>query len=104
MKTAFRALLMVALACLWLPAGAACPVGKGVGDTWCEKGMQWRCERCGSEYCPIFTGKRCLRDDDVDAAVRPAFRDVLRSAADQAAFVRLKDVAAEPLDRVAHGS
>lgn len=42
-----------------LSVSAACPVGKKVGDTWCQNGMEWKCEKCGSEYCPIITGNKC---------------------------------------------
>jgi hypothetical protein len=34
---------------------AACPVGKGEGDTWCD--------RCGSEYCSIIQPGSCLKND-----------------------------------------
>jgi hypothetical protein len=37
-----------------------------LGNVWCENHMQWRCERCGSELCPIFTGNSCLRDDKIN--------------------------------------
>ncbi len=104
MKNAFRALLVIACACLCLPAGAACPVGKRVGDTWCANGMVWRCDRCGSEYCSIFTGRRCVRDDAAEPAARPAFRHFLQGRSDEAVLVPLRSVAAEPADRAAHGS
>lgn len=56
----------LAIVCLILSASttafAACPVGKSDGDTWCENGTEWKCEKCGSEYCPIITGNKCLRD------------------------------------------
>ena len=42
---------------------AACPVGKGEGDTWCDNGTPWKCERCGSEYCSIIQSGSCLKDD-----------------------------------------
>ena len=45
-------------------AHAACPVGKDEGDTWCESGKEWKCERCGSEYCPIITGNSCHAEWD----------------------------------------
>ncbi|HYL99309.1 MAG TPA: hypothetical protein VEZ90_10165 [Blastocatellia bacterium] len=53
------------LSAMSLSASAACPVGKKVGDTWCEKGLEWKCERCGSEYCPIITGRKCVKDDEL---------------------------------------
>ena len=42
---------------------AACPVNKGEGDTWCDNGTPWKCERCGSEYCSIIQSGSCLKDD-----------------------------------------
>jgi hypothetical protein len=42
---------------------AACPVGKDEGDTWCDNGTPWKCERCGSEYCSIIQPGSCLKDD-----------------------------------------
>jgi hypothetical protein len=42
---------------------AACPVNKGEGDTWCDNGTPWKCERCGSEYCSIIQPGSCLKDD-----------------------------------------
>jgi hypothetical protein len=54
---------ILALLVLSLPVSAACPVGKQGGGTWCEKGWEWKCERCGSEYCPIMTGRKCVADD-----------------------------------------
>lgn len=43
---------------------AACPVGVGVGGTWCENHYKWKCEKCGSEYCPIMQPGKCLRLDE----------------------------------------
>jgi len=51
-------------------ASAACPVSKRGGGTWCEKGWEWKCEKCGSEYCPIMTGRKCLREDPSEARQR----------------------------------
>ncbi len=45
------------------PFFAACPVGKKEGDTWYKDGREWKCEKCGSEYCEIMTGNSCLKDD-----------------------------------------
>jgi hypothetical protein len=42
---------------------AACPVGKDDGDTWCDNGTPWKCERCGSEYCSIIQSGSCSKDD-----------------------------------------
>jgi hypothetical protein len=42
---------------------AACPVGKGEGDTWCDNGTPWKCELCGSEYCSIIQSGSCHKDD-----------------------------------------
>ena len=61
--------LLILLACAALAtvvSGAAladCPTGKKVGDTWCQDGKQWKCDSCGSELCPIITGKSCFKDD-----------------------------------------
>jgi len=62
-----RMAALLALSCAVIVssnAQAACPVGKKEGDTWCEKGMQYRCDRCGSEYCQIITGNKCLKDSE----------------------------------------
>ena len=68
------AMLVAAWATVFcLDAGAACPVGKKEGDTWCEKAMEWKCEKCGSEYCPIITGNRCVKDDEPERDKLPAF-------------------------------
>jgi hypothetical protein len=45
------------------PALAACPVGKNEGDTWCDNGTPWKCERCGSEYCSIIQPGSCSKND-----------------------------------------
>ena len=72
-----------------LDVSAACPVGKKDGDTWCKKGMEWKCEKCGSEYCEIITGRRCVKDDNVDpAALTPLQRLVLGSDANHAVLPR----------------
>ena len=42
---------------------AACPANTSEGDTWCENGTPWKCERCGSEYCSIIQPGSCLKDD-----------------------------------------
>ena len=42
---------------------AACPVGYGEGDKWCDNGTPWKCERCGSEYCSIIQSGSCLKND-----------------------------------------
>jgi len=55
--------LLISLFLVALDVSAACPVGKQGGGTWCEKGWEWKCEKCGSEYCPIMTGRKCVRDD-----------------------------------------
>lgn len=59
--------LFVALA--GSPAFAACPAGKGEGDTWCENGYKWKCERCGSEYCSIIQSGSCHKDDEAPQAL-----------------------------------
>lgn len=65
-----------ALFLVTLPVSAACPVGKQGGGTWCERGWEWKCERCGSEYCPIMTGRKCVRDDvEPQAPLARALRD-----------------------------
>jgi hypothetical protein len=58
----------------------ACPVGKKEGDTWCEKGMEWRCDRCASQYCPIITGRSCVKDDEASLPATPLWRLVAASA------------------------
>jgi uncharacterized cupin superfamily protein len=63
MRRMLRAAGLAAIALLAVPALAACPVGKKEGDTWCSNHSEWRCDRCGSEYCPILTGRRCARED-----------------------------------------
>ena len=45
------------------PLFAACPVGKKDGDTWCKNGREWKCYKCGTEFCEIMTGNSCLKDD-----------------------------------------
>lgn len=45
------------------PLFAACPVGKKEADTWCKNGREWKCYKCGTEYCEIMTGNACLKDD-----------------------------------------
>lgn len=73
-------MILIAVALLFSSmAGAACPVGKNEGDTWCKKGMQWKCERCGSEYCEIITGKKCVKDDDGAEAAETPFGRFLAS-------------------------
>lgn len=67
-------LLGVALS-VWLSmvsfgASAACPVGKQGGGTWCMNGYEWKCEKCGSEYCSIMTGRKCAKDDAPDAKIQ----------------------------------
>jgi hypothetical protein len=62
-SVAARLASLFALILLSFGAFAACPVGKQGGGTWCEKGWEWKCEKCGSEYCPIMTGRKCFRDD-----------------------------------------
>jgi len=42
---------------------AACPANTSEGDTWCDNGTPWKCERCGSEYCSIIQPGSCLKDD-----------------------------------------
>jgi uncharacterized cupin superfamily protein len=51
-----------------LPVAAygACPVGKKEKDTWCTNHVEWRCDRCGSEYCQIITGRSCYKEDSFD--------------------------------------
>jgi hypothetical protein len=56
---AFLAFILLGLS----TAIAACPVDKGEGDTWCENGTPWKCERCGSEYCSIIQPGSCNKDD-----------------------------------------
>lgn len=43
---------------------AACPANTSEGDTWCDNGTPWKCERCGSEYCSIIQPGSCLKDDE----------------------------------------
>ena len=61
---------------------AACPAGKQGGGTWCSGGWEWKCERCGSEYCSIMTGRKCMKDDEQSASLRstPLGRMVLAGA------------------------
>ena len=42
---------------------AACPANTSEGETWCDNGTPWKCERCGSEYCSIIQPGSCLKDD-----------------------------------------
>jgi len=42
---------------------AACPANTSEGDTWCDNGTPWKCERCGSEYCSIIQSGSCLKND-----------------------------------------
>jgi hypothetical protein len=63
LKLASCALAASALSFLSVDALAACPVGKQGGGTWCMNGWEWKCEKCGSEYCSIMTGRKCLKDD-----------------------------------------
>lgn len=42
---------------------AACPANTSEGDTWCDNGTPWKCERCGSEYCSIIQPGSCLKND-----------------------------------------
>jgi hypothetical protein len=80
---------MIALLVVSLPVSAACPVGKQGGGTWCERGWEWKCERCGSEYCPIMTGRKCMRDDvELRGPLARALRDQDQQAA--LAFVATK--------------
>ena len=66
---------------LSIEAGAACPVGKREGSTWCKNGMEWKCEKCGSEYCEIMTGRRCVKDDRIDDARLTPLQKLLLSMA-----------------------
>jgi hypothetical protein len=38
-----------------------------IGNVWCENHRQWKCEKCGSQTCPILTGRACARDDAPDS-------------------------------------
>ena len=62
-KLAFCTFAALGLSALSVNALAACPVGKQGGGTWCANGWEWKCEKCGSEYCSIMTGRKCLKDD-----------------------------------------
>ena len=70
----FKSMLGLTLfAASFLVAGsalAACPAGKTRGGTWCSNGWEWKCERCGSEYCSIMTGRKCVKDDEQVSALR----------------------------------
>ncbi len=59
-------------------AFAACPVGKGEGDTWCENGYKWKCERCGSEYCSIMQPGSCHKDEAPAGRENDAKLDISR--------------------------
>lgn len=81
---------MIAVLAVSFSASAACPVGKQGGGTWCERGWEWKCERCGSEYCPIMTGRKCMKDD---AELQGPLPRALREQEQQAplAFVATKE-------------
>ena len=80
-----KVMLAIAALLVALPAGAACPVGKKAGDRWCQKGMEWKCERCGSEYCPIITGRKCVKDDEPSLQPLPKLAQSVRMEADRLA-------------------
>jgi len=60
MKLLSIAIVSCVLVAISGAALAACPVGKSEGDIWCENHMEYRCDKCGSEYCQIFTGNSCF--------------------------------------------
>ncbi len=80
-----KMLFAIAAILIALPAGAACPVGKKQGDRWCQKGMEWKCEKCGSEYCPIITGRKCVKDDEASLRALPKLARSVQAEADRMA-------------------
>ena len=61
------AVLIATLVFAFLAGGsafAACPVNVPVGGTWCENHYNWKCEKCGSELCPIMQPGKCYKGDE----------------------------------------
>jgi len=73
MKKLCGIVLSIGLSVISFNAVSACPVGKQGGGTWCMNGYEWKCEKCGSEYCSIMTGRKCVKDDAQDAKLEGNF-------------------------------